>query len=79
MTDLTLTMEEEMARWIRAEAARRGLSISRFVGEILRQQMPRRMSYGEAKQQFLSLPTFRSAGSCYPKREDLYDRPRLRR
>ena len=35
MKNLTVTLDERTADWARLEAARRGMSVSRFVGEVL--------------------------------------------
>jgi hypothetical protein len=38
MTNVTITMDEETARWVRVEAAKAGKSVSRYVGELLHAQ-----------------------------------------
>ncbi len=35
MKNLTITMDEDVARWARRAAAEREMSVSRFVGEVL--------------------------------------------
>ncbi|MEQ1616868.1 MAG: hypothetical protein ABL883_00805 [Terricaulis sp.] len=35
MANVTITMDEDTARWVRVEAAKAGKSVSRWVGEVL--------------------------------------------
>lgn len=37
MRNVTITLDEEVARWVRIEAAKRETSVSRLVGEMLRE------------------------------------------
>ena len=39
LKNVTVTLEEEVARWARIEAARQDTSVSRFLGDILKQRM----------------------------------------
>lgn len=39
LRNVTVTLEEEVARWARIEAARRDTSMSRLLGEILKERM----------------------------------------
>jgi len=39
MRNVTITLEEEVALWIRIEAAKQETSVSRLVGEMLREHM----------------------------------------
>ena len=36
---MTVTLEEDVAQWARIEAARRDTSVSRLLGELLKEQM----------------------------------------
>jgi hypothetical protein len=36
---VALTLEEDVAQWARTEAARRGTSVSRLLGELLKERM----------------------------------------
>lgn len=80
MKNVTITLDEGTARWARIEAARRDMSLSRFVGEILRERMRREERYEAAMRDFLSRPRrpLTRPGEPYPRREDLYDRGGLR-
>jgi hypothetical protein len=39
LRNVTVTLEENVAEWARIEAARRDTSVSRFLGEMLRERM----------------------------------------
>ena len=39
MKNVTITMDDEVARWARVAAAERDTSVSRMVGEILRDRL----------------------------------------
>jgi hypothetical protein len=80
MKNVTITLDEETARWARIEAARRGTSVSRLVGEILAERRAREAEYEAAMGRFLGrgpVP-LKSPGQTYPSRNDLYDRDILR-
>ncbi len=79
--NVTITLDEETARWARIEAARRDMSVSRLVGQLLREHMLFEQSYEEAMNSYLSRPgrrLRRRSTTRYPKRDELYDRGRLR-
>jgi uncharacterized protein DUF6364 len=79
MKNVTITLDEKTAEWARVHAAQHNISLSRMVGEMLRQRMGQDREYEEAMRRFLSKPPFKSIGRRYPKRDELYDRPVLRR
>ena len=74
MKNVTITLDEEVARWARVWAARHDTSVSQVLGELLREQMQREEGYDVAMQQFLSAPPVRlkQAGG-YPTREQVHD------
>jgi hypothetical protein len=80
MKNITITLDTETAAWVRVKAAEHNQSVSRFVGELLQQQMKERVNYQRAMERFLSRPPYkiREPGEPLPKREELYDRPRIR-
>jgi hypothetical protein len=41
LRNVTVTLEEEVAQWARIEAARRDTSVSRLLGELLKERMGR--------------------------------------
>jgi len=73
--NITITVDDETAQWVRVEAARRGTSMSQFVGELLAEERSERTGYDAAAQRFLSRePRILSEeGGSYPTREELHD------
>jgi hypothetical protein len=80
MKNVTITLDEKTAAWIRVCAAKMGLSVSRFVGEVLQERMHEMRDYNEAMRGFLAQKPFRFefAGGHRPTREDLHERSGLR-
>ena len=77
---VTIALSDRTAAWTRAQAARRNLSVSRFVLAVLRGHMRESRKYEAAMKRFLSRGPFKLTGPPpYPKREELYDRLLLRR
>lgn len=76
MKNVTITLDEDTARWVRIWAAQQNSSVSRFVGELLRQRMLEDSGYESAMQQYLSKRPIRLRDSDrhLPSREELYDR-----
>lgn len=81
MKNVTITLDERTAAWIRVQAARHSKSVSRFVGEILHKQMTDTRAYNEAMRRFLSEEPLEFAWTDgrRPTREELHDRDALRR
>lgn len=80
MTNVTISLDEEAARWARVMAAKQNTSVSRLVGELLREKMIAYQNYKIAMQQYLSEPTgvLKTPGQKLPTREALYERKSLR-
>jgi hypothetical protein len=78
--NVTVALEEEVARWVRVEAARRDVSVSQLLADMLRTSMKRTEGYEDAMREFLGRrpSALKSAGTGYPDREDLHDRAGLR-
>lgn len=81
MTNVTVTADEEVLQRARVEAARRNISLSRFLGEVLKERFARDDDYGRAMEEYLASPPWplpdeplRSDGRRWPKRDELYDR-----
>jgi len=81
MKNITITLDEQTAQWARDQAAAEGLSLSRYVSDVLRKQLPRALAYERAMNSYLSRPrtSLSDPGDKLPTREDLYDRGMLRR
>ena len=69
-----------MARWARIKAAKQNTSVSRLVGELLREKMIEEHKYQIAMQQYLSQSpnVLKPQGEKLPVREALYDRKGFR-
>jgi hypothetical protein len=80
MKNVTITLDEETAAWARVQAAERNMSVSRLVGDMLRERMQEAREYDEAMRRFLAKKPVRlnRSGQEYPKRSQLHDRSRLR-
>jgi hypothetical protein len=80
MKNITVTLDDETATWARIYAAQQHKSLSRFLGEILHGKMHESHAYEDAMQRYLSKGPFplSSEATPYPKREELYDRGKLR-
>jgi hypothetical protein len=80
MKNITITLDERTAGWLRLQAAKRGMSVSRFVGELLQGRMHELREYSEAMRRFLSQKPlkFEWIDGRRPTRDELHERGRLR-
>ena len=79
MRNVTVTLDEETARWARIEAAQREMSLSSFIRHLLRERMGGQVAYAGAKSRYLSRAgSDLSEGGAYPAHEELHDRAGLR-
>ena len=80
MKNITITLDQETAAWIRVQAAEQNKSVSRLVGEFLHEQMRGRREYQRAMHAYLSKPPFAISGEPekYPTREQIHDRTGIR-
>jgi hypothetical protein len=76
MKNVTITLDENVARWARIRAAELNTSVSRLVGDMLRQKMDDDESYDRALYEYMSQKPLklRKPGAKYPRREELYGR-----
>lgn len=76
MKNVTITLEEDVARWARVWAAEHDTSVSRILGETLKEKMQKEGSYARAQAAFFSRqPTpLKQPDHTYPKRDELYER-----
>jgi len=81
MKNITITLDEETAAWARVYAARRNMSLSRYVGEVLRERMRHSRAYEDAMKRFLAQKPvkLKRAAERYLSREQANDRAGLRR
>lgn len=80
MRNVTITLDEKVAHWARIRAAERETSVSRLVGELLREKMLEEESYQSAMQEYLLQPprAMKKPKAKYPRRKELHERQGLR-
>jgi hypothetical protein len=78
LRNVTVTLEENVARWARLEAARKETSVSRLLGGILKERMLERDGYERAMRQALAREPFLKTDGLYLSREEVHDRTHLR-
>ena len=78
LRNVTVTLEESVARWARLEAARQDTSVSRLLAGILKERMRANDSYEAAMRRALARKPFPKTDGKYPTREEIYERARLR-
>jgi len=75
MKNITITLDEKTASWVRVYAAKRNMSVSRYLGELLHKTMQESREYDIAMQRFLSKKPFLQVDpQDYPSREEINDR-----
>ena len=76
MKNITITLPEEVAKWARVYAAEHETSVSRMLGNILRDKMDSDSSYSRSMERFLSKNPvkLRGNGESYPEREERHER-----
>lgn len=78
LRNITVTLEERVARWVRLEAARREVSVSRLLGAFLKERMLENGEYERAMRRALARQPFLSTDGQYLSREEAHDRAGLR-
>jgi len=78
LRNVTVTLEEKVARWVRVEAARQDKSVSRLLADLLKERMREKDSYKRAMREALSRKPFLKTDGRYLSREEVHDRTRLR-
>ena len=76
MKNITITVDDEVARWARIWAAKHNTSVSRLLGEVLAERMRRESDYEAAMERFLrkAPQRLRAPGQSLPSRAALHDR-----
>ncbi len=76
MKNVTVTLQPEVARWARVQAAEQDMSMSRFLGELLRKEMTGQAAYEAAMQRYLAREArpLRSPAEPLPRRDELHER-----
>ena len=75
LRNVTITLDEEVARWARVRAAEENSSVSRLVGGLLRTLMQQHERFNRARRQFQSISSAIISSGPHPRREELHDRP----
>ena len=80
MKRITITLPDDLARWLRIRAAKDDRSVSGWVAQLLAEARRRDDGYEVAMKQFLAMKPQRMewGDGRRPTREELYDRPCLR-
>jgi plasmid stability protein len=73
---VTITLDDDTARWVRIEAARHDTSVSRWVGQMLEQRRGASTEYERARRAYLERTPMmlKAPGAAYPARDALHDR-----
>lgn len=74
--NVTVSMDEDTARWVRVEAAKRDISVSQFLGDVLAERQRRAEGYEAARARFMTREprALRRVGDPLPSRADLHER-----
>lgn len=81
MKNITITLDETTAAWVRLYAAGRGTSVSRVPGELLQEQLRGTAEYDEAMRRYPAKPPMVLQGPDErdATRDEPHDRAGLRR
>jgi len=71
---ITVTLGQSVTRWVRAEAARKGISVSRFLTDTVRERMATSDTYANAMRRALARKPFLKTDGRYLSRENAHDR-----
>ena len=78
MKNVTITVDESVLEWARIEAAKRGSSVSRMVGELLAEKMRQEDAYAQAMREALRFESWGVSDGPYLSRDEMYERARFR-
>lgn len=71
-------MDDATAEWVRIEAAKRGSSVSRLVGELLGEKMRQEDAYSQAMREALGFESWGTSDGPYINRNEMYERTDFR-
>lgn len=76
MKNVTIVLDEEVARWARVWAAKHDTSVSRMLGDEIKRKMQSEVDYERAKRRYFSRKPrmLKKKGEHYPDRASLYER-----
>jgi hypothetical protein len=74
--NVTVTLDEETARWVRVEAAREDTSVSAYLAALLRDRRERSTAYDRARDRFMERPprSLRDPDCRLPTRDEVHER-----
>jgi hypothetical protein len=75
MKNVTITMEDAALEWVRIQAAKLNISVSRYLGQVLEEEMRRSNAYEQAMRTALKFESWGTSDGRYAQRGQLYDRP----
>ena len=77
MKNVTVTLPEDVAKWLRVRAAEDDRSVSRWLADLIEGMRRREDEYEIAMEQALAVKpeNLSESGAPYPSRDALYDRP----
>ena len=80
MKNVTVTLPEDVALWLRVRAAESGRSVSKWLADLIESTKRREDGYEMAMEQALGIEPeeLNASGAPYPSRESLHDRSGLR-
>jgi plasmid stability protein len=78
--NITVTLPEEDAHWVRVRAAENGRSVSRWLADLLQAMKRQEDGYAVAMERALAVEPalLNESGKPYPSRDSLHDRDGLR-
>ena len=78
LRNVTITLDENIARWARIEAARQDTSVSTLLAGMLKERMLAEGAYEQAMRRALKRKPFLRTDGRYMSREEVHDRAGLR-
>lgn len=78
--NVTIALDDELARWLRIEAARRDTSVSAYLADLLSERQRRVEGYSAARDAYLGRKPrrLRASGGALPSRAERHERERSR-
>jgi hypothetical protein len=71
--NIRVSLDEEVATWVRAWAAKHNTSVSRLLGEMLRERMAKEDAYSQAFEEWKAIkPWPILKGAPRPTRDEIY-------
>ena len=76
MKNVTVSLNEEVARWARVWAAEHNTSVSKMLGSFLEEKMKEEENYTRAKELYFSQQPkkLKETSESYPTRESMHER-----